>query len=50
MNDMMSEAEGAAQTLGLQLRLIAVRGPDELDKAFSAIADERVDALTLFAG
>ena len=48
MNDMMSEAEGAAQTLGLQLRLIAVRGPDKLDKAFSAIADERVDALMVF--
>jgi ABC-type uncharacterized transport system substrate-binding protein len=48
MNDMMSEAEGAAQTLGLQLRLVAVRGPDELDKAFSAIADERADALMVF--
>src|SRR5205085_6190671 len=41
MKDMMSEAEGAAQTLGLQLRLIAVSGPDELDKASSAVADER---------
>jgi ABC-type uncharacterized transport system substrate-binding protein len=48
MNNMMSEAEAAAQTLGLQLRLIAVRGPDELDKAFSAIADERADALVVF--
>jgi putative ABC transport system substrate-binding protein len=48
MDDMMSEAEGAARTLGLQLRLIAVRGPDELDKAFSAIADERADALMVF--
>jgi putative ABC transport system substrate-binding protein len=48
MNDMMNEAEGAAQTLGLQLRLIAVRGTDELDKAFSAIADERADALMVF--
>jgi putative ABC transport system substrate-binding protein len=48
MTNMMSEAEGAAQTLGLQLRLIAVPGPDELDKAFSAIADERADALVVF--
>jgi putative ABC transport system substrate-binding protein len=48
MNDMMNEAKGAAQTLGLQLRLIGVRGPDELDKAFSAIADERADALMVF--
>jgi putative ABC transport system substrate-binding protein len=48
MNDMMSEAEGAAQTLGLQLRLIDVRGPDELDKAFSAIGDEGADAIVVF--
>jgi putative ABC transport system substrate-binding protein len=48
MDDMMNEAEGAAQTLGLQLRLFGVRGPDELDKAFSAIADERADALIVF--
>ena len=48
MNDMMNEAEGAAQTLGLQLRLIDVRGPDELDKAFSAIGDEGADAIVVF--
>jgi putative ABC transport system substrate-binding protein len=48
MNDMMNEAEGAAQTLGLQLRLIGAREPDELDKAFSAIADARADALIVF--
>ncbi|MDA9499906.1 ABC transporter substrate-binding protein [Bradyrhizobium sp. CCBAU 11357] len=48
MNDMMNDAERAAQTLGLQLRLFAARGPDELDKAFSAIADERADALIVF--
>jgi ABC-type uncharacterized transport system substrate-binding protein len=48
MNDMMNEAEGAAQTLGLQLRLIGAREPDELDRAFSAIADERADAVMVF--
>ncbi len=48
MRDMMNETEGAAQTLGLQLRLISVRGPDELDQAFSAIADERADCLMVF--
>ena len=48
INDMMNEAGGAAQTLGLQLRLIGVREPDELDKAFSAIADERADAIMVF--
>ena len=48
MNDMMNEAEVAAQTLGLQLRLFGVRGPDELDKAFSAIGDEGADAIVVF--
>jgi ABC-type uncharacterized transport system substrate-binding protein len=48
MNDMMNEAEVAAQTLGLQLRLIGARGPDELDEAFSAIAEDRPDALMVF--
>jgi ABC-type uncharacterized transport system substrate-binding protein len=48
MNDMMNEAEEAAKTLGLQLRLIGTRGPDELDEAFTAIADERPDSLMVF--
>ena len=48
MSGMMNEAKAAAQTLGLQLRLIGVRGPDELDQAFSAIADERADAILVF--
>jgi ABC-type uncharacterized transport system substrate-binding protein len=48
MNDMLNEAEGAAQTLRLRLQFFGVRGPDELDKRFSAIADERVDALFVF--
>jgi ABC-type uncharacterized transport system substrate-binding protein len=48
MDDMKNEAEGAAATLGLQLRLVAAREPGELDRAFSAIADERADALMVF--
>jgi putative ABC transport system substrate-binding protein len=48
MNGMMKEAETAAQTLGLQLRLVAVNGPDELDQAFSSIADIPADALLIF--
>jgi putative ABC transport system substrate-binding protein len=48
MNDMMDEAKAAAQTLGLQLHLVGVRRPDELDKAFSAIADKGADALMVF--
>ena len=45
MNDMMKEAEEAALTLGVQLRLVAVQGPDDLDRAFSTIAGERADAI-----
>jgi putative tryptophan/tyrosine transport system substrate-binding protein len=48
MTDMMNETEGAAQSLGLKLRLIDVREPDELDQAFSAIADEKADSIMVF--
>ena len=48
MNDMMKEAKAAALTLGAHLQLVAVRGPDELDRAFSTIAGERADALLVF--
>jgi putative ABC transport system substrate-binding protein len=48
MNDMMNEAEEAARTLGVHLRLVAVHGPDELHWAFSAIAGENADALIVF--
>ena len=48
MSDMMKETEAAARTLGVQLRLVAVQGPDELERAFSTIAGERADALLVF--
>jgi len=48
MNDMMNEAEEAALTLGVHLRLVAVHAPDDLDRAFSTIAEERADALLIF--
>jgi putative ABC transport system substrate-binding protein len=48
MSDMMKETEAAARTLGVQLRLVAVQGPDELERAFSTIAAERADALLVF--
>jgi putative ABC transport system substrate-binding protein len=48
MNGMMKEAEGAAQTLRLQLRLVAVQRPDELGRAFATIAGDRADALFVF--
>jgi len=47
MNDMMNEAEEAALTLGVHLRLVAVHAPDDLDRAFS-FAGERADALLIF--
>lgn len=48
MDDMMNEAEEAALTLGVHLRLIAVHVPDDLDRALSTVAGERADALLIF--
>ncbi|MCK1541836.1 ABC transporter substrate-binding protein [Bradyrhizobium sp. 179] len=48
MNDMMNEAEAAALALGVHLRLVAVRVPDDLDRAFSKVAEQRADALLIF--
>jgi putative ABC transport system substrate-binding protein len=48
MDDMMREAERAAQSLGLQLQLIDVRGPDDMDRALSTITAELTDALFVF--
>jgi ABC-type uncharacterized transport system substrate-binding protein len=47
MQEMLSEAAEAAGTLGLQLQFVEVRGPDELDRAFSTMAGERAEALFL---
>ena len=48
MRNMVKETEVAARTVGVHLRLAAVKGPDELDWAFSTIAGERADALIVF--
>jgi len=48
MSDMTKETEAAARTLGVQLQLIAVQGPNELERAFSTIAGERPDGLLVF--
>jgi len=48
MSEMMEEAKAAARSLGLQLQLVAVHGPDEFDRAFSTIIDARSDALMVF--
>jgi putative tryptophan/tyrosine transport system substrate-binding protein len=48
--DLLKETEVAARSLGVQLRLSGVMAPNELDRAFSAIAAERADALVVFPG
>ncbi|MGH6641327.1 MAG: ABC transporter substrate-binding protein [Bradyrhizobium sp.] len=48
MKSMMDEAEEAARALGVQLRFVAVRGPGELEQAFSAIGAAQADALLVF--
>jgi putative tryptophan/tyrosine transport system substrate-binding protein len=48
MNDMMNEAEEAALTLGVHLRLVPVHAPDDLDRAFSTVVGERAGALLIF--
>ncbi len=46
--DMMKETEAAAQARRVQLQLVAVRGSDELDYAFSTITREGAAALIVF--
>jgi putative ABC transport system substrate-binding protein len=45
MSEMLRENEVAALALGLQCQLLEVRGPDDLDSAFAAMARERAGAL-----
>jgi putative ABC transport system substrate-binding protein len=44
---LLKETEIAAQALGMQLQVLQVRHPDELDKAFSAMTKARAGALTV---
>jgi putative ABC transport system substrate-binding protein len=48
MNEMMQQTETAGLALELQLRFVAVQGPNELDRAFSAIGAEPTDAVMVF--
>lgn len=48
MREMMEQTEAAANMLGVHLRLAAVQGPEYFERAFSAIVQERVDALIVF--
>ena len=42
---MVKEAEGAARALGVQLQLVKVGAPNDLESAFSAMTRGRTDAL-----
>jgi putative ABC transport system substrate-binding protein len=41
----LNEVETAARSLGIRLQHVEVRGPEELDSAFAAMARERAEAL-----
>jgi len=43
------EARAASQALGMTLQSVEIRGPDDFDTAFSAIARERAEALITFS-
>ena len=43
-----AEVEPAARSLGVTLRPIALRSPDDIDAAFTTLASEPVDALLIF--
>jgi putative ABC transport system substrate-binding protein len=46
---MVKEAEEAARSLAMRLRILAVRGPDAFDRAFSEVGRARTDALLVLA-
>ena len=46
---MLRETQVAAGRLGVELRIFAARGPDEIDRALTAIAGESVGALLVLA-
>jgi len=48
MRDMVKDTEAAGRTLGVQLQLVEVRGPDEFDRAFSTMARQHADVLIVF--
>jgi len=45
--DMLKSAEVAARALRIQLQLVEVRGPADLDRAFVEMSGARADALTI---
>ena len=47
--DMLKGAEVAARALAVQLQFVEARGPEHLDRAFSAMTKARADALTVLS-
>jgi putative tryptophan/tyrosine transport system substrate-binding protein len=45
IRDMLKETEGASQASSVQLQLVEARGPNDFDRAFSAMTRERASAL-----
>jgi putative ABC transport system substrate-binding protein len=45
--DVLKEAEVAARGLGVQLQFVEVRGPEDIDRAFSEMTRARADALAV---
>ena len=48
MKEMWQETEVATRKLGMQIRLVDVRGPGDFDRAFSTMAREHADAVFVF--
>jgi putative ABC transport system substrate-binding protein len=48
MDEMVKEAEGAAQTLAMQLQFMPANSPEEITQTFSAITRDRADAVCVF--
>jgi len=48
--DVRKEAEVAARALGVRLQFVAVRGPGDLDRAFSEVTNARAGALMVVGG
>ena len=47
--EILKEADLTARALGVQLQVVQVRGPADIDKAFSEVARGRAVALTVFS-
>jgi len=48
MRDMLKETTDGAHTLGLHLQLLGAAGPNDFDRAFSAMGKDRANALLVF--